>query len=48
MMIWASNKSGMHSVAKTGPTEMDIYLYKEKRWEEKVKSSSSSRLWRSY
>lgn len=25
MMIWASNKSGMHSVAKTGPTELDIF-----------------------
>jgi len=25
MMIWASNKSGMHSVAKSGPTELDIY-----------------------
>jgi tricorn protease len=25
MMIWASNKSGMHSVAKTGPTEVDIF-----------------------
>jgi Tol biopolymer transport system component/C-terminal processing protease CtpA/Prc len=25
MMIWGSNKSGMHSVAKSGPTELDIY-----------------------
>jgi len=25
MMIWASNKSGMHSVAKSGPTELDIF-----------------------
>jgi tricorn protease len=25
MMIWASNKSGLHSVAKTGPTELDIF-----------------------
>lgn len=25
MMIWASNKSGMHSVAKSGPTELDVF-----------------------
>ncbi len=25
MMIWASNKSGMFSVAKSGPTELDIF-----------------------
>ena len=25
MMIWSSNKSGMHSVAKSGPTELDVY-----------------------